>query len=108
MPNSSNHIKKKTRTSSLKKTKKTITSDKKPNTKTKQDHPHIQKAGSSEICQKDINQLLMGNPPISIGDPDVKSVWKDTKRTAKELDSYSKKGWGDYPGTPPKPDCTIL
>jgi len=73
-----------------------------------------QKAGagnSNGICQKDINQLLMGNPPASIGfDDDLGEMWRKTKtkETAKELDSYAKKGWGKYPGTPPKPDCTIL
>jgi hypothetical protein len=67
-----------------------------------------QKAGGSDVCQKDINQLLMGNPPASIGGVDVAAAWKDTARTAKDLDKYGKKGWGNYPGTPPKPDCVIL
>ena len=67
-----------------------------------------QKAGSSDICSKDINQLLMGNPPTSIGNVDIEEIWKDTKRTAKDLDKYGKKGWGNYPGRPPQPDCTIL
>jgi hypothetical protein len=68
----------------------------------------MQKAGSSDVCQKDINQLLMGNPPVSIGSVDISSTMKDTVRTAKELDKYAKTGWGNYPGTPPKPDCVIL
>lgn len=72
------------------------------------DKQQSQKAGGSDICQKDINQLLMGNPPVSIGGVDVAAIWKDTKRTAKDLDTYGKKGWGNYPGTPPKPDCAIL
>ena len=70
-----------------------------------------QKAGSSDtadICSKDINQLLMGNPPVSIGGKDLEATWKDTKRTAKDLDTYGKKGWGNYPGMPPQPDCVIL
>ena len=67
-----------------------------------------QKAGASDICSKDINQLLMGNPPASIGGVDIDAVWKDTKRTAKDLDKYGKKGWGNYPGMPPEPDCVIL
>jgi hypothetical protein len=112
MPNSSRR--KKTYNTSLKKHKQSNTTDKQPKPKNKK--TNIQKAGaeagaeSSDICQKDINQLLMGNPPSSIGasDVDVKAVWKDTKRTAKDLDSYTKKGWGNYPGTPPKPDCVIL
>jgi len=67
-----------------------------------------QKAGGADICSKDINQLLMGNPPASIGGVDPSEVWKDTKKSGKDLDNYSKKGWGNYPGTPPKPDCAIL
>lgn len=67
-----------------------------------------QKAGASDICSKDINQLLMGNPPASIGGVDINDVWKDTKRTAKDLDKYGKQGWGNYPGMPPSPDCVIL
>jgi len=70
---------------------------------------HQQKgAGASDICSKDIDQLLMGNPPVSIGGEDISAVWKDTKRTAKDLDKYGKKGWGNYPGMPPNPDCVIL
>lgn len=70
---------------------------------------HKQTAGAeSNICSKDINQLLMGNPPVSIGAVNPSEVWRDTKKTGKELDSYSKKGWGNYPGTPPQPDCIIL
>ena len=68
-----------------------------------------QKAGAeSNICSKDINQLLMGNPPVSIGGVDSKIIMKDTIRTAKDIDKYGKSGWGNYPGTPPKPDCVIL
>ena len=70
---------------------------------------HTQTAGAeSNICSKDINQLLMGNPPVSIGGVDVNAVWKDTKKTGRDLDKYGKTGWGNYPGTPPKPDCAIL
>jgi len=76
-------------------------------------HTKNQRAGggnSSNICQKDINQLLMGNPPVSIGSDDLGEMWRKTKtkEAAKELDNYTKKGWGNYPGTPPKPDCVIL
>lgn len=81
----------------------------KPSKKTK--HTIRQKAGSgdtADICSKDINQLLMGNPPVSIGGKDLEATWKDTKRTAKDLDTYGKKGWGNYPGMPPQPDCVIL
>lgn len=70
-----------------------------------------QTAGSGDICSKDINQLLMGNPPASIGGTDdIEEMWRKTKtkEAAKELDSYAKKGWGNYPGMPPQPDCVIL
>jgi hypothetical protein len=67
-----------------------------------------QKAGAADICSKDIDQLLMGNPPVSIGGKDISAIWKDTIRTAKDLDKYSKGGWGNYPGAPPNPDCVIL
>lgn len=74
---------------------------------------HAQTAGAeSNICSKDINQLLMGNPPASIsaGNDDLGTMWRKTKtkEAAQQLDSYTKKGWGNYPGTPPKPDCVIL
>ena len=75
------------------------------------DKQQSQKAGGSDICQKDINQLLMGNPPVSIGgNDDLATMWRKTKtaEAAKDLDTYGKKGWGNYPGTPPKPDCAIL
>ena len=73
-------------------------------------HTIRQKAGgdTADICSKDINQLLMGNPPVSIGGKDLEDTWKDTKRSAKDLDSYGKKGLGNYPGMPPPLDCVIL
>jgi hypothetical protein len=68
-----------------------------------------QTAGATaDICSKDINQLLMGNPPVSIDGEDIKAIWNDTKRTAKDLDKYGKSGWGNYPGMPPSPNCVIL
>lgn len=68
-----------------------------------------QTAGAdANICKTDINQLLMGNPPVSIGGIDPSKSLRDTQRTAKDLEKYGKTGWGNYPGTPPKPDCVIL
>ena len=71
-------------------------------------NPRQRGAGTADICSKDINQLLMGNPPVSIGGEDISAIWKDTKRSARDLDKYRSKGWGNYPGTPPLPDCVIL
>lgn len=77
----------------------------------KQTSRHKQVGGAGDICSKDINQLLMGNPPASIGGTDdLAEMWRKTKtkEAAQELDTYAKKGWGNYPGMPPQPDCVIL
>ncbi len=99
---------KQTKPNTIKKKQK-ITDETKISTKKtlKQQQQH-QRGGSVDICSKDINQLLMGNPPVSIGGKDISAVWKDTARTAKDLDKYGKTGWGNYPGLPPNPNCVIL
>ncbi len=61
-----------------------------------------------DVCQKDINQLLMGNPPISMTDYDPKKELIRTVVVGNDMANFAVKGWGNYPGLPPQPKCTIL
>ena len=63
---------------------------------------------NSDVCSKNLDDLLMGNPPVKMAEYDVGKEWKNVKGVANDMGDFAVKGWGNYPGTPPKPNCTIL
>ena len=89
-------------------------------TNTKKEHTHNKDTnlkGGSDICSRDLNELLAGNPMILMGKDDDVNFSKEMSAAGQ---SFSKdvmssfggidKGWDGSPGMPPKfpSGCTLM
>ena len=115
-----NKISKKGKTTTSKKQTRSSKSSKNKNTSTLQKTENVKpnkegkkqstiQEGGSDVCSRDLNELLAGNPMVLMGNKgDVdfskemseagKSFSKDVMSSFGEIE----KGWGGSPGMPPK------
>lgn len=68
-----------------------------------------QKGGNTDICKKDINDLLTTNKKIFTYNNPKMADGKSFTNQASQLGNNAVSGWGSNPGPPPDPsNCTIL
>jgi hypothetical protein len=71
--------------------------------------PKMQKGGDTDICKKDINELLTTNKKIYTYNNSGIADGKSLSGTANILASDTVNDWGRNPGAPPDPNsCVIL
>lgn len=108
MPESKKNNKYKTNTNT-KVTKTSKSNTKSTTPKRKYNTTKIQKGGDTDICKKDINELLTTNKKIYTYNNSGMADGNSLTSKANMLASDSNTRWGKNPGAPPDPNsCVIL